>query len=150
MNFCLYHLICLNRMQWTHIGNQEAIELSTLEGLIHTQMLYLFGGVGFQKEIVLLILGKCSYSPIAFSMVDLSSGLTPSANSASPFLMSPRIVLRSTMMPFASCIKKDIIIDQHNHDHLAWWAGVEKWHVACLPLSDNIYYSDLFATSLML
>ena len=112
-----YVQFCLNRMQWTHIGNQEAIELSTLEGLIHTQMLYLFGGVGFQKEIVLLILGKCSYSPIAFSMVDLSSGLTPSANSASPFLMSPRIVLRSTMMPFASCVKKYIIIDQHNHDH---------------------------------
>ena len=83
---------------------------------MHAQLLYLFEEVGF-KKIALLILGKCIYSPIAFSMVDLSSGLTPSANSASPFLMSPRIVLRSTMMPFASCVKKYIIIDQHNHDH---------------------------------
>jgi hypothetical protein len=41
-------------------------------------------------------------SPMAFSMVDRSSGLTPSENSASPFLMSPRMVLRSTMIPLAS------------------------------------------------
>ena len=47
MIFCLHHYICVHRMQWSHISSQEVIELGTLEGLMHAQLLYLFEEVGF-------------------------------------------------------------------------------------------------------